>query len=380
MPHEGPESTWAEMQVLADGEVEEMRADMIQSQTTLFRPVDGTDDSVSVRAPTDEFSAFVRLLRTSEGKAMTQERGMRMKPVAWLHIPKAGTSFVNALFHTPAICPSMDSRRSVASAGSSHRRIWPEADWGSQNDTCPGGFSETFSIAFSASWVHQGLSHDHWFANRGHLVTMMRQPEQRLLSEYHSKLSEDGPMDVYDPVKGKYWPYSTQTPGPEEFAEVMGGCSVKQLTMNDIAPCYQMPRPTLEDMHLATRRLEHGFVFVGISDQWDLSICLFRAMFGGDCVRSDFSNTRPTFNSSATLYDISVLNGWTDKIDGPVFDKASALFEDALRLYDVDQDTCTSFFSSCPEDRTERPVRHETAPGSQKVQFPSSRDREGAQP
>lgn len=372
----GSDSRPAEVQVLADGEVEEMRADMIQSQAALLRRGGGADDGV-------EPSALARLLRSSEevradmmrsqaallvGATTPEERGTLLKPVAWLHIPKTGTSFVNALLHTPAICPNMDSRRSVESSGSSHRRIWPEADWGSRSDACPGGFSDAFSSFFSASWVHQGLSQDHWSAHRGHLVTMMRQPEQRLLSEYYSKLSFENSMDVYDPVKGRYWPYSTQTPGPVEFAEVMAGCSVKQLTMDGEAPCDQMPRPTIEDTQMAIRRLEHGFVFVGITEQWDLSICLFRAMFGGGCVSSDFSNTRPTFNSSASLYDTSVLNGWTDEVDGPVFDRASALFDGLLSLYGVGQDTCASFFSSCPKVRNERPLRHEPIAGGSGAQ------------
>lgn len=332
VPHEGPDNPWVEMQLLADGEVQYMRADMIQSQTKMFRPASGSVEP----------SAFVHLLRTEQGKALTSDqRAMRLTPVAWLHIPKTGTSFINTLLHTPAICPNFPYNLSDATSVSDSwefKTIWKVDLWGDMDYACAGGFSETFREGFTIGYAHQGLSVDHWFANRGHLVAMFRQPEQRLLSDFYAM----GPLQVFDPDKGMYWPYSTRTPSPQEYAEYAAGMAVRQLTMNGLATAFLMPMPSFENVQLAIRRLETGFAFVGITEHWDLSVCLFRAMFGGECDTTDFLNTRPTFNSSTTSYDTSVLNGWTDNIDGPVFERASELFENSLRLYNVDEDTCTS--------------------------------------
>jgi hypothetical protein len=330
-PHEGPDSSLAEVQLLADGEVQDMRADMIQSQAKVFRPATGVEPSL-----------FARLLRTEEGAAMTSEqRAEQLTPVAWFHIPKTGTSFVNTLLHTPAICPNFPTDTRINSIENSWetKKIWSEALWGPMDYACDGGFSETFREGFTTGYAHQGMSVDHYFANAGHLVTMFRQPEQRLLSDFYAM----GPLNVFDPEKGQIWPYASRTPSPQEFAEVAAGGAVRQLTMNGLAPGYLMPMPSFEQVQLAVKRLEDGFAFVGITDQWDLSVCLFRTMFGGECQSSDFLNTRPTFNSSTTLYDTSVLNGWTDNIDAPLWERANELFEQGLRLYNVDEDMCVAF-------------------------------------
>ena len=33
--------------------------------------------------------------------------------------------------------------------------------------------------------------------------------------------------------------------------------------------------------------------FVGLTDQWDLSVCLWHAKFGGECLPAEFKNVRP---------------------------------------------------------------------------------------
>merc|ERR1719401_115797 len=97
--------------------------------------------------------------------------------------------------------------------------------------------------------------------------------------------------------------------------------------------CANGPPPTGVETANAISRME-TFPFVGITEEWDLSICLFRKMFGGQCVGSDFLNMRKT-NARATdqsreqaqhdlefdleletgAYPTDVLNGYTDKYD-----------------------------------------------------------------
>lgn len=96
-------------------------------------------------------------------------------------------------------------------------------------------------------------------------------------------------------------------------------------------------------MSVAINVLQDGFAFVGITEQWALSVCLFRVMFGGQCVASDLANTRPGVNSSSSDYDTSELYGWVDALDGPVYAEALQMFEDTLDVYGVDADMCTSF-------------------------------------
>ena len=58
--------------------------------------------------------------------------------------------------------------------------------------------------------------------------------------------------------------------------------------------CAELYSPTLLDLREAKARLRTGFAFVGLTDHYDLSICLFHAMFGGAPRDTSFLNTRPT--------------------------------------------------------------------------------------
>merc|ERR1719401_1549095 len=117
---------------------------------------------------------------------------------------------------------------------------------------------------------------------------MMRQPEQRMISHYL---------------------YTNRTQlSLHDYAEENQGCTVRMLT-HPQAPslslghvldhCGAMSRPlTRDDVELAKRRLDK-FAFVGLTEEWPLSICLWRAMFGGLCYGADFEDTRPGDNKNA---------------------------------------------------------------------------------
>ena len=65
---------------------------------------------------------------------------------------------------------------------------------------------------------------------------------------------------------------------PKIGAAGIPGCQVKMLTGRRCAALYS---PTMLDLGQAKARLETGFAFVGLTDHYDLSVCLFHAMFGG---------------------------------------------------------------------------------------------------
>merc|ERR1719401_892886 len=113
---------------------------------------------------------------------------------------------------------------------------------------------------------------------------MMRQPEQRIISGFTYGLLG--------------WPQSygaTRTASVLDYAEVTQGCTVRMLTHTSKVDGYCgdiSPPLTQDDVELAKSRLQK-FAFVGLTEEWDLSICLFRAMFGGLCYGADFDNIRP---------------------------------------------------------------------------------------
>merc|ERR1712032_1268443 len=95
----------------------------------------------------------------------------------------------------------------------------------------------------------------------------------------------------------------------------------------------------LPDTKLAISRLQ-GFKFIGLVEHWALSICLFHAMIGGECLPSEFVNTRParptsTFRESRNLFDDLL-----DPFDEPLYEKASDIFWGNVNKYNVSHTAC----------------------------------------
>ena len=86
--------------------------------------------------------------------------------------------------------------------------------------------------------------------------------------------------------------------------------------------------PTLE---LAKQRMDEGFAFVGITDEWDLSICLFHATFGGKCLPSELHDMRPT-NYEVNVERATKVSGIGVPADDPVGQAAALrqLFKDPV--------------------------------------------------
>ena len=81
---------------------------------------------------------------------------------------------------------------------------------------------------------------------------------------------------------------------------------------------------------------------MGITQEWDLRICLLHKMFGGACQASDFEDTRPSSAAkSAHLdYDVSELIGRHDDMDRVVYDAALEIFHRNLITFNVSHDSC----------------------------------------
>jgi hypothetical protein len=365
---------------LAEAESEQMQTDLVQTRAQIFEspsraPGAAYFDWWRRRYSTGGGGSSVHtasLLRSSAGAVLSAEqRASLLLPVAWFHVSKTGTSICNTLYHTPGICPlfSADNYIDDAESGS-----WDKS-WGNKDELCPGGFSTSYRamntknnntrlkgnlvngpdpVDFSTQpYNHMGiggLKGRFYIMNRGRFVTMLRQPEQRLISMYYHY----GPQKMYDQsdnLQIRVWPYSSMKHSSvslREYAEFNGGCTVKQLTWDVLDPCqsFPLPRPKSDDVSLAITVLQEGFAFVGITEQWALSVCLFRVMFGGQCLASDFLDIRPGSFSNASEsesgYDTSELQGWTDVWDRPVYDEALSMFASTRKVYGVDDSSCAA--------------------------------------
>lgn len=291
--------------------------------------------------------SIASFLRTKESAELSAEqRASLIVPIAWFHVPKTGSSIINTFFHTPAICPTFHADNYKASSSGS---LWDSA-WGEADVVCAGGFSTSYPgvEGIGNTRCHQGrhwsghmgigvLSVKEYRQNRGHFVAMFRQPEQRLISQYYDYgpkwLKKEG-VEV--------WPYQTESPSLLEYAEWNAGVTVRQFTKNSCTPFKMLPLPTSADLSAAIDILKEDFAFVGITEQWALSVCLFRAMFGGQCLLSDLADVRPGEYSNGSGYDTTELNGWVDVWDGPVYAEAVSIFDSTRNVYGVTSERCSS--------------------------------------
>jgi hypothetical protein len=163
---------------------------------------------------------------------------------------------------------------------------------------------------------------------------MFRKPEQRHISGYEDgQLMSTFGVDIY---RGQY-------DSPLTYSQANAGCSVKLLAGK---PCNDHFAASYGMLAQAKIHMDSGFAYVGLTEEWELSVCLFHRMFGGECHPGEFQNVRPGMDREQEEYDVSVLNGWTDPFDGPLYDHARFLFWSNIATYDVSWESCRT--SICP--------------------------------
>ncbi|CAJ1428348.1 unnamed protein product, partial [Effrenium voratum] len=98
------------------------------------------------------------------------------------------------------------------------------------------------------------------------------------------------------------------------------------------------------DLQKAFSRLQ-GFAFVGLTEYFDLSVCLFHAMFGGDCHAVEFLNMRKGVDHKDPEELMEKLKEQEDPYDGAVYAEVSRIFWANVKQYNVSAETCARI---CP--------------------------------
>jgi hypothetical protein len=134
-----------------------------------------------------------------------------------------------------------------------------------------------------------------------------------------------------------------------DYADCVKNCAANMLVGKQ---CGDRAQGTQADLQLALARVNH-LGFVGLTHEWDLSICLFHAMYGGDCLPVEFSNLRPgVAHGSGDTYDLSSVglgdyNPGNESWDFIVHDAAEEVFWKSIRKFDVRRKTCLNTY--CPQ-------------------------------
>lgn len=199
-----------------------------------------------------------------------------LRPLAWLHIPKTGTSFANTVYHYGCNGTMLPVTATVAPNEVPIRPL--QANWPIQQ-YCAGGFYQDLNVHHRVYYATQF----------GNVVTMMREPSALKESMYsflvawrmHRRAAGSWGLrnsSIADLVHSRRMAFGTFAQLPE-----VRGCLTKSilglgcLTLD----ARLLNRANEEELFKrASWLLEHGFAFVGLTEEWDKSVCLFHAMYG----------------------------------------------------------------------------------------------------
>lgn len=321
--------------------------------------------------------------------------------IAWFHVMKCGSSFGTTLAHfanhsLPELAHVPSCRGVIADVEEDSCHFdqgpkelfvykYPLREW--FRDAFWTGFTDNHSHDPGS---HKPISQTNYDAWKGHFVGFFRSPESQLASAFNHFVASS--REIPDKITHKNITFETFVSGKDEtrylakFAEVSQGLVTKMLTAlspedgNAKIKCqfdfdnwlvedpectgqhcrWCLQKPDVKAQQLALERLD-GFAFVGLLDYFDLSLCLFHAMFGGECRAVEFMNTRKSWyhkNYSADLKEMK----WTDPYDEQIWQKVSQKFWANVQHHELTAKKCrricplaNTTFNGVPEDAETMP-------------------------
>mmetsp|Transcript_51011 Transcript_51011/g.119296 ORF Transcript_51011/g.119296 Transcript_51011/m.119296 type:complete len:419 (+) Transcript_51011:53-1309(+) len=268
----------------------------------------------------DLFKLEAEAYWSTKAHLLTAEERLRaLRPMVWINTPFSSGDFLFTLLSHTGLCPAPATPGAVVLSSIKH--IAHDGRLSSEDASrvqdflrnCQGSFAPNFPspphhVGFGDAYLT--------FAGRG--ATLLRQPERRVLAQYlHEGLAAQG-VSI-----GAY-------------ASQNAGCAVRMLTRSGKDVCgADSHLPTAREVDLATRWLKQGFAFVGIVEEWGLSVCLFHVMFGGQC--SSTVSAVPEFSAanSSLMQQMAA-----DQMDGALYDEGLSRFAFDKKQYAVSEQRC----------------------------------------
>eukprot|EP00927_Polykrikos_kofoidii_P043720 TRINITY_DN377_c0_g1_i1.p1 TRINITY_DN377_c0_g1~~TRINITY_DN377_c0_g1_i1.p1 ORF type:complete len:349 (-),score=30.40 TRINITY_DN377_c0_g1_i1:66-1040(-) len=263
-------------------------------------------------------------------------------PIYYLHVPKSGSSFATTVVHHTCGDEIADS-------------VWVQepstfmAQWGSVCNHSRFGRFETGHDPLTITTA----------ADLKHVVLMIRNPSQRIMSGYYHDLHDCWDLrrthqcKESEATNGKFKCNGDKLDGegryirdpevipPEEYGKCVENCTANMLTGSHCGT--QGPVDVNRAVHIVGQ-----LGFVGLTEQWALSICLWHRRFGGRMLPAELMNVRPgvagsTSKTGATTYNSKELLGkWRSAADTRVYDAGVRRFWDEVWRYGVDRKACES--------------------------------------
>lgn len=308
----GPETSEPqESEEVVDPEPSNEQADSSDSQ--IFAPQQAEEVRHAQTAPS---------LNVTFSVVDVQQQRHRLKqvlPISWVYVPWTGPRFLNTLVTT--VCTNWPQEAVVGPEDFSTINVflqrWPLTQW------CPEGFAQDGDFAEGS---HHGVNEPYLEDHASHLVGMFRHPKTRLVWAY-TGLHNGEELDK-----------SGQLMTVQDFIDSHAGCFTKTLTRGEKHPCKVGSSDATEEE--ASRALEalHVFAFIGIYEHWELSVCLWHALYGGEMQRSEL---RPVDPPQQNSFETSKeFDSWRDPFDDLVYAEATRLFWLKVRQVNLDEDAC----------------------------------------
>lgn len=280
-------------------------------------------------------------------RALQAGNASALLPLVWLHIPKTGSSFATTLAHFG--CPGIPASVTVKEVSWLNRlnssgdavpffTIYPPNVW------CPHSFSR----------FESGHAPIRPWEKYEHVVSMFRDPKRRLVSGYFHNFHDcprlrrrhfcpEENCKCAHLYSAQWW---RQKERLHEYSNCVSGCQALMLTGR---PCGAhgmrapaMRRPAAEAAALAA---VERMGFVGLTEEWPMSVCLFHARFGGECFNASFKNVRP--GKANHRYDtfVSYIT-WSMGADEALYSAARMRFWKDVSTHGVTPERCRT--EICP--------------------------------
>eukprot|EP00927_Polykrikos_kofoidii_P064622 TRINITY_DN6004_c0_g1_i3.p1 TRINITY_DN6004_c0_g1~~TRINITY_DN6004_c0_g1_i3.p1 ORF type:complete len:357 (-),score=45.20 TRINITY_DN6004_c0_g1_i3:67-1086(-) len=268
--------------------------------------------------------------------------------LAWLHIPKTGSSFGTTLAHTAnSSLPQRAHIPSGTNKSDPEDVIVTKEDLVSQHLVLD-FFKHKYPVDVWFNGVfrnpinpgdHIPIRENEEAEWRGLWVGMFRQPEERVSSAWHNFALGKGDMFAFQRIVAGQQT-SMLSLGVSGRAKI--DCETQGGGQNGPAPACETARTLVPNVRLALKRLNE-FNFIGLTEEWDFSICLFHVLYKSDCLSVEFENIRPTeYHESERQQELDIkrLKENPDPYDTIIYKAAVSAFQELKSKYDISNETC----------------------------------------
>jgi hypothetical protein len=282
---------------------------------------------------------FVPAFSDNHSEGLSQPSNI--DPIYYLHIPEAGSGFATTLAHH-ACSGRIHDNVSV---------IEPREFFNEWSRVC----DHTNFMRFQSG--HDPLDNIDE-SDMQHVVMMVREPAQRILSGYYNGLQdcwylrrkyECRTSNISDRTKCNgdtqtehgFYMRDPNTIVPVEYGQCVENCTANMLTGRF---CGDQGAVNIDRAVEVIDKVG----FVGLAHEWALSVCLWHKRFGGAVLPVELANLRPGIVykesfSKFVQYDEDMLLGeWRPTADNFVYKAAVRRFWREMQQYNVDIQACES--------------------------------------